>query len=177
MPTTLTEDSVSCSRPVKCTKCRYTWLCLLLLEFSIIVNKVLILFSISRQYVYVNQLPCSHKYQFARQNSLRVVICWSQQMQAQGSYVICFTELNIKRSTYRATFANLHLQLDYYHHFNTIHMFTVESIHQIKSDRWGIHRKAEKITFWSYHEKKNRQKNTDKFNSIIAMENCRKFRK
>ena len=40
-----------------------------------------------------------------------------------------------KRSTYRATFANLHLQLDYYHHFNIIHMFTVESIHQIKSDR------------------------------------------
>ena len=95
MPTTLTEDSMSCSRLVKCTKCRYTWLCLLLLEFSIIVNKVLTLFSISRKHLYVNQLPCSHKYQCLWQNSLRVVICWSQQMQKQGSYVICFTELSI----------------------------------------------------------------------------------
>lgn len=95
MPTTLTEDSVSCSRLVKCSKCRYTWLCLLLLEFSIIVNKVLTLFSISRKNLYVNQLPCSYKYQCLWQNSLRVVICWSQQMQKQGSYVICFTELSI----------------------------------------------------------------------------------
>lgn len=32
-----------------------------------------------------------------------------------------------KLNTHCATFANLHLQLDYYHHFN--------AIHQIKSDR------------------------------------------
>ena len=42
-----------------------------------------------------------------------------------------------KLNTHRLSFANLHLQLDYYHHFNAIHihMFTLESAHQIKSDQ------------------------------------------
>ena len=38
---------------------------LLLLEFSIIVNKVIIIFSISGQYVYVNQSLSSQEYQFS----------------------------------------------------------------------------------------------------------------
>lgn len=42
-----------------------------------------------------------------------------------------------KLNTHRLSFANLHLQLDYFRHFNAIniHMFTLESAHQIKSDQ------------------------------------------